>query len=161
MCRRDPCGVDKAALLHFHCEGSRPHGFQHLCVAGNAWANCCTSVAVGCAKTGPVTHIRTKGRRSSARPRGRSCKFHRSPVVTKLLVEKPACICRLLCNGASRDDFTPERGRDHRGRYAHLERIPLIWNHFSGVMAGLVPAIHVLLAESRQERRGCLRQARA
>jgi len=32
---------------------------------------------------------------------------------------------------------------------------------FSGVMAGLVPAIHVLLAESRRERRGCPRQARA
>src|SRR5215472_10117982 len=45
---------------------------------------------------------------------------HRSPVVTKLLVEKPACTCRLLCNGASRDDFTHERGRDHRGQYAHL-----------------------------------------
>jgi len=29
------------------------------------------------------------------------------------------------------------------------------------VMAGLVPAIHVLLAATRQERRGCPRQARA
>jgi len=28
-------------------------------------------------------------------------------------------------------------------------------------MAGLVPAIHVLLAETRQGRRGCPRQARA
>jgi len=28
-------------------------------------------------------------------------------------------------------------------------------------MAGLVPAIHVLLAEATQERRGCPRQARA
>ncbi len=30
-----------------------------------------------------------------------------------------------------------------------------------GVMAGLVPAIYALLAEARQERRGCPRQARA
>src|SRR5216684_2587772 len=37
-----------------------------------------------------------------------------------------------------------------------LEGVPI-----SGVMAGLVPAIHVLLAELRQERRGGPRQARA
>jgi len=29
-----------------------------------------------------------------------------------------------------------------------LERIPVMWNHFSRVMAGLVPAIYVLLAEA-------------
>jgi hypothetical protein len=29
------------------------------------------------------------------------------------------------------------------------------------VMAGLVPATHVLLAEAQEERRGCPRQARA
>jgi len=34
-------------------------------------------------------------------------------------------------------------------------------NHLFGVMAGLVPAIHVFLAEGSQERRGCPRQARA
>jgi len=34
-------------------------------------------------------------------------------------------------------------------------------NFFSAVMAGLVPAIHVFLAEGPQERRGCPRQARA
>jgi hypothetical protein len=27
-------------------------------------------------------------------------------------------------------------------------------NHFLGVMAGLVPAIHVLLADAQQEKRG-------
>jgi len=32
-------------------------------------------------------------------------------------------------------------------------------NHFSRVMAGLVPAIYVLLAEAPQERRGCPRQS--
>src|SRR5215471_19045897 len=42
-----------------------------------------------------------------------------------------------------------------------LERIPVMLNHFSRVMAGLVPAIYVLLAEAPQERRGCPRQARA
>jgi len=31
-------------------------------------------------------------------------------------------------------------------------------NHFSRVMAGLVPAIYVLLAEAPQERRGCPRR---
>jgi len=30
-----------------------------------------------------------------------------------------------------------------------LERIPVMLNHFSGVMAGFVPAIHALLAEDR------------
>ena len=33
-----------------------------------------------------------------------------------------------------------------------LQRAPLILNHFSRVMAGLVPAIHVLLAGPPQER---------
>jgi hypothetical protein len=33
-------------------------------------------------------------------------------------------------------------------------------NHLSGVIAGLVPAIHVLLAEDQQERRGCPRDKR-
>jgi hypothetical protein len=42
-----------------------------------------------------------------------------------------------------------------------LEPVPLMLNHFSGVMAGLVAAgldpgaIHVFLAERPQERRGC------
>jgi len=31
--------------------------------------------------------------------------------------------------------------------------------HLSGVMAGLVPAIHVFLADGPQERRGCPRQS--
>jgi hypothetical protein len=34
-------------------------------------------------------------------------------------------------------------------------------NHLLGVMAGLVLAIYVLLAEAQQERRGCPRRARA
>src|SRR5262249_14312493 len=42
-----------------------------------------------------------------------------------------------------------------------LERLPVMLNHFSRVMAGLVPAIYVFLAEAQQERRGCPRQARA
>ena len=42
-----------------------------------------------------------------------------------------------------------------------LEPVPLMLNHFSGVMAGLVApgldpgAIHVFLAQRQQERRGC------
>jgi hypothetical protein len=44
---------------------------------------------------------------------------------------------------------------------ADLERVPVMLNHFSGVMAGLVPAIHAFLAERPQERHGCPRQARA
>jgi len=32
-------------------------------------------------------------------------------------------------------------------------------NHFSEVMAGLVPAIHDLLTGVRQQRRGCPRQS--
>jgi hypothetical protein len=32
-----------------------------------------------------------------------------------------------------------------------LEPFPVMSNYFSGVMAGLVPAIHVLLAEGPQE----------
>ena len=42
-----------------------------------------------------------------------------------------------------------------------LERVPVMLSHFSGVMAGLVPAIHALLADTRHEKRGCPRQARA
>jgi hypothetical protein len=34
------------------------------------------------------------------------------------------------------------------------------FNHFSAVMAGLVPAIHVLRAEPPEGRRGCPRQVR-
>jgi hypothetical protein len=33
-----------------------------------------------------------------------------------------------------------------------LERIPVTLNHFSRVMAGLVPAIHALLAEAQQKK---------
>jgi hypothetical protein len=33
-----------------------------------------------------------------------------------------------------------------------LERIPVILIHFSGVMAGLIPAIHVFLADGPQEK---------
>src|SRR5215813_6584951 len=39
-----------------------------------------------------------------------------------------------------------------------LERVPVVSNHLLGVMAGLVPAIHVFLAECPQERRGCPRR---
>ena len=39
-----------------------------------------------------------------------------------------------------------------------LEPVPITLKHFSGVMAGLVPAIYVLLAEAPQERRGCPRR---
>jgi len=42
-----------------------------------------------------------------------------------------------------------------------LKRVPVILSHLSGVMAGLVPAIHVFLTDSPQERRRCPRQARA
>jgi hypothetical protein len=42
-----------------------------------------------------------------------------------------------------------------------LEHVPVMLNHLSGVMAGLVPAIHAFLAERPQQRRGCPRQARA
>ena len=34
-----------------------------------------------------------------------------------------------------------------------LQRVPVILNHLSRVIAGLVPAIHALLAEAPQERR--------
>ena len=44
---------------------------------------------------------------------------------------------------------------------AALQPFPVILNQLSSVMAGLVPAIHVFLAEGSQERRGCPRQARA
>ena len=37
-------------------------------------------------------------------------------------------------------------------RYTSLERVPIMLNRFSGVMAGLVPAIHVLLAKVPQEK---------
>jgi hypothetical protein len=47
-------------------------------------------------------------------------------------------------------------GHDRSG----LERVPATLNHHSGVMAGLVPAIHVLTAEPRQARRGCPRHLR-
>src|SRR6266853_1944954 len=45
--------------------------------------------------------------------------------------------------------------------FATLAPVPIIVNYTSAVMAGLVPAIHVLLAEAPQERRGCPRRARA
>ena len=50
---------------------------------------------------------------------------------------------------------------DRHGYARPLERVPVMLSHFSGVMAGLVPAIHALLADTRQEKRGCPRQARA
>ena len=34
-------------------------------------------------------------------------------------------------------------------------RLAVMWNYSLGVMAGLVPAIHVFLAESSEERGGC------
>src|SRR5258708_37810451 len=51
-----------------------------------------------------------------------------------------------------------DRQRDLAG-LAHM--FLYIFSSLLGVMAGLVPAIHVLLAEVPQERRGCPPQARA
>src|SRR5258708_18874832 len=51
---------------------------------------------------------------------------------------------------------SPDRGSTMEGLPARAALLV-----FSGVMAGLVPAIHALLAQARQERRGCPRQARA
>src|SRR5262249_43183061 len=43
---------------------------------------------------------------------------------------------------------------------AKVERVPVILNQSFGVMAGLVPAIHVFLAEGAQERRSTRMKAR-
>jgi hypothetical protein len=40
------------------------------------------------------------------------------------------------------------RGEVGWGTAKRLALVPVMLNHFSGVMAGLVPAIHVLLAEA-------------
>ena len=70
------------------------------------------------------------------------------------------------------DDFAVIRAAEGGRAMGYLERIPVTLNHFSRVMAGqqpvedgrerpYVPAIHALLAEAQQKRRGCPRQARA
>jgi len=59
----------------------------------------------------------------------------------------------------------PAAGRGNpnivRGRISQTTAVPDHLEQLFGVMAGLVPAIRVFLAESQQERRGYPRQARA
>jgi hypothetical protein len=62
---------------------------------------------------------------------------------------------------AGGDDGFDVRGFETNPHAEVLERVPVMLSHFSGVMAGLVPAIHALLADTRHEKRGCPRQARA
>jgi hypothetical protein len=65
------------------------------------------------------------------------------------------------CTGAGPHARSAAGVRLERRGSRNLERIPVTLNHFSRVMAGLVPAIHVLLAAMPHARRRCPRQARA
>jgi hypothetical protein len=62
---------------------------------------------------------------------------------------------RGTCRNAIRGAAVPSASRPPlraaktalRAGYTALERVPIMLHHFPRVMAGLVPAIHVLLAE--------------
>src|SRR5260370_32759751 len=67
----------------------------------------------------------------------------------------------LVLLGRTRNPDWVGRKAGQKTRKRRLERVPVMSNHFSSVMAGPVPAIYVFLAEGPPERRGCPRQARA
>jgi len=58
---------------------------------------------------------------------------------------------RRLYKTAHLDELHRKKASLNNNDAFHLERVPVMLSHFSGVMAGLVPAIHALLADTRQE----------
>src|SRR6202030_4110065 len=158
---RNPVGCVEPDCRVGHCQqvkrpiGGWKQGKPRSChEAGKRWV---LVVSGGRMQTPGISlqHVRVKTDRSGGNNLKRSIENH------KPQQKKPGgTSARCVIEPSSKRPSEPTVLGLEIGRHTHdalfaasLKRIPVMLNHFCAVMAGLVPALHVLLADARPQKR--------